>query len=476
MSTPPAPPPPPPSRTRTRTSPQTGSSATPTPSSTQTAPPTPPTATTALAALNELRDVIEQYPQSKFALTRKNTVFSFINHIKSLVVIELAAAQAGSPVTSAGASAPGASDTDLHSLQAAMLSTHKAIDSLRGDLQQVVAASVREALAAPSTATDNSHLKTVPAAPRPPRDGPRHLDVTIGIPRGSSGASLATIPACQLKDEVDAALDACGVVGLAGTRVRGVRALPNGSLRIRADTAEQADLLFRCDGAWLAHLRSLRGAQVERKSFTLVAQAVPVEFDPAAPSAAESLWRENSGRIPSKDALRGLRWLHPIHPNMRTASKREGSLVFTVHEKALANLLIYSTITVRGAICNVDKFIPPPTQCYHCQAFGHTAKACPRRASPSSVRCARCAGPHALRECSCPAKTNRCADGRRCTHIQARCANCEGPHQSFDSRCPTKVAEQAKINARFNTRSRYFDTDSFSPPVEPRARNAVVSP
>lgn len=270
----------------------------------------------------------------------------FIDHIKSLVVIELAATQAGSLLPGPGAPAQGILGTDPCSLQAALLSMWQAVDSLRDDLKQDVSASVREALAATLMTPDNPNLKTVPLAPRPPRDGPCHLDVTIGVPHGSSSTALATVPACQLKDEVDAALNTCGVVGLVGTRVCSVCTLPNGSLRICADLAEQADLLFHCDSTWLAHLRSLQGAQVEHKSYTLVAQAVPVKFDPMVPSAVESLWHENSGRIPSKDTLCSLRWLHPIHPNMRTASKCKGSLIFTVHDKTLANLLTYSTITV----------------------------------------------------------------------------------------------------------------------------------
>ncbi|KAI0669690.1 hypothetical protein C8Q78DRAFT_931430, partial [Trametes maxima] len=131
--------------------------------------------------------------------------------------------------------------------------------------------------------------------------------------------------------------------------------------------------------------------------FTLIAASVPIEFNPAAPNAAESLWLENSGTVASKDAIRGLRWLHAGRGT--SASKREGSLVFSVDDRSSADQLIYSSISIRGALCSVSKFVPPPMQCYNCQAFGHSAKACPRAASPSSVRCARCAGPHPLRDC-----------------------------------------------------------------------------
>ncbi|KAI0683154.1 hypothetical protein C8T65DRAFT_534797, partial [Cerioporus squamosus] len=143
-------------------------------------------------------------------------------------------------------------------------------------------------------------------------------------------------------------------------------------------------------------------------TYTLVAASVPIEFNPAAPSAAESLWLENSGVVPAKDSLRGLRWLHPIHPGTQRSSKREGTLVFSVQDRAVADFLISKYLAVRGAVCKVSKYVPPPLQCYHCQAFGHTAKACPHISSPSSVRCGRCAAPHPLKDCLCPAKNGKC--------------------------------------------------------------------
>ncbi|RDX39893.1 hypothetical protein OH76DRAFT_1334293, partial [Lentinus brumalis] len=131
--------------------------------------------------------------------------------------------------------------------------------------------------------------------------------------------------------------------------------------------------------------------------YLLIAGSIPSDFDPAAPHAAEAIWRENSGTVASKDTLRGLRWLHA--GRAQPLSKREGSLVFNVGDIATADLLICSSLTIRGALCPVSKFVPPPQQCFRCQSFGHTAKACPSALSPSSLRCARCAGPHSLRDC-----------------------------------------------------------------------------
>ena len=152
-------------------------------------------------------------------------------------------------------------------------------------------------------------------------------------------------------------MDGSGIAGLKDTRVRGVRRLPTGSLLVRASSEEQADLLFRHDGAWLPHLRSLRGARVERKSYMLIASSVPTDFDPSAPSAAELLWLENSGTVATKGAIRDLRWLHA--GRSQSSLKREGSLVFSVADATAADQLIYSSLSVRGALCSVSKFVPP---------------------------------------------------------------------------------------------------------------------
>ena len=452
------------SRTTSPPSSQTSGS-----SSSPTEPPQTPTATSALDALDQVVEIVKQYPTRHLAQKRKDEVIALINLARNLFASEAAALRAGAHSSRPGASAPGgAPPPDLASLLASALITEQAVASLRGDIKQIVTSSVQEALKSTAPAQAGS-IPPAPQPARPPRDGPRHLDVTIGIPLASRSDSLAKLSAAQLKNEVDAALDGSGIAGLKDTRVRGVRRLPTGSLLVRASSEEQADLLFRHDGAWLPHLRSLRGARVERKSYMLIASSVPMDFDPSAPSAAESLWLENSGTVATKGAIRDLRWLHA--GRSQSSLKREGSLVFSVADATAADQLIYSSLSVRGALCSVSKFVPPPMQCFSCQQFGHVAKACPHATSASSIRCARCAGTHALRDCLCPAKT-KCSDARHCTHIKVQCANCKGPHKSFDSKCPVKALEQGKVAARFDNGSCYY-SPSFHPPP-PRARCTVV--
>ena len=219
-------------------------SQTPSSSSSSTEPPETPTATSALDALDQVVELVKQYPTKHLARKRKEDVIALINLARKLFVSEAAASRAGSHSSGPGASAPGGTPPpDLTALLASALVTEQAVASLRGDIKQIVTSSVQEALKSTAPAQAGpSPLAPQPA--RPPRDGPRHLDVTISIPLASRSNSLAKLSAAQLKNEVDAALDGSGIAGLKDTRVRGVWRLPTGSLLVHASSEEQADLLF----------------------------------------------------------------------------------------------------------------------------------------------------------------------------------------------------------------------------------------
>jgi hypothetical protein len=64
----------------------------------------------------------------------------------------------------------------------------------------------------------------------------------------------------------------------------------------------------------------------------------------------------------------------------------------------------------------VREFNPPPTRCYHCQIYGHTAKSC-----RASVTCPVCAGRHKYEDCD--------------KKSQPKCANCSGNHSSAYKGC-----------------------------------------
>ncbi|KAI0683894.1 hypothetical protein C8T65DRAFT_749175 [Cerioporus squamosus] len=237
------------------TPPSSRSSGGPRPSSSQTPPstqsdstqpdlPFPPTATTALGALDQLLELLEVYNKAKgLALKRKAGITVFVDLARKLFVSELADARAGSPST--GSDPPAsAAHAQLVELQATMRATQQAVSSLRGELKQTVTSSLREVLeSSPPARPASSNPAPQTSVARSPRDSPRHLEVTIGIPQASRNETIAKLSASQLKNEVDAALDASGIVGLAGTRVCAVRRLPNGSLLVATSPEEPS----RCE-------------------------------------------------------------------------------------------------------------------------------------------------------------------------------------------------------------------------------------
>ncbi|KAM5544128.1 hypothetical protein V8D89_002177 [Ganoderma adspersum] len=220
---------PPKGKPRTRLPPSSQASSS---GSSQTEPPKIPTATSTLNALDQAVKIIEQYDTKYLAQKRKDEVIALINLARNLFVSESAALRASGPSPQLGGSVPGgAASPDLASLLASVLSTQQAVASLRGDIQQAVKASVQEVLTAAPPAPVEATTPASQVHPlRPPRDGPRHLDVTIGIPIATRSDTFAKLSAAQLKNEVDAALDESGIAGLKSTRVRGVRRLANGNL------------------------------------------------------------------------------------------------------------------------------------------------------------------------------------------------------------------------------------------------------
>lgn len=139
------------------------------------------------------------------------------------------------------------------------------------------------------------------------------------------------------------------------------------------------------------------------------------------------------------------------------APKLHSSLVLSLTDEKVADSLIYHQLSLCGALCNVEKFFPSPSQCYNCQRFGHVAKACPDLADHSRLKCARCAGNHSTKSCQCPDTKMKCTSLRTCRHVTLCCANCGGPHKSFDNKCPVKTQALAAMVSRQRSSSPYFN-------------------
>lgn len=262
-----------------------------------------------------------------------------------------------------------------------------------------------------------------------------------------------TFTPAELKNKVETAVHQAKIDGLESVSLHGVRKMPNGSLRLQTQVERHAELLLLHSDRWLCLFEP--AAAIERKLFTVIANFVPTSFDPKAPGACLAIQVANQAAIPRPDMVSSVRWLKD--PQTHTAPKLHSSLVIMLTDEKAADSLIYHQLSLCGALCNVEKFSPPPSQCYHCQRFGHVAKACPDIANPLRLKCAWCAGNHSTKSCQCPDPKTKCSSLRTCRHVNLSCANCGGPHKSFDNKCPVKSQALAAIASRQRSSSPYFN-------------------
>ncbi|KAJ7907875.1 hypothetical protein B0H13DRAFT_2273557 [Mycena leptocephala] len=244
-----------------------------------------------------------------------------------------------------------------------------------------------------------------PRAAQPPSE----LLVTISMAKADRKSPNRQRSPAELKAQIEAAMGKLTAPGLREGKVHSVRKLSNGNILVQANTEEQATMLLTHGQEWISHFEP--NACVHHKAHMLVADYVPTSFDPRADGAKTAIYHDNQGTIPSPAAIRDVRWLHPQKD--ASVKKKASSLVIVLDDAAAAEGLILCSLSLVGTSCPVSYFTPPPLQCYNCQALGHMAKAC----SQKDPKCAKCAGPHATRECECP-NTPRCANARECTHIK----------------------------------------------------------
>ncbi|KAI1783628.1 reverse transcriptase (RNA-dependent DNA polymerase)-domain-containing protein [Ganoderma leucocontextum] len=320
--------------------------------------------------------------------------------IESLIICESAVAAPARP----GANSPVAATlTDSSSLQASIaLCTHQ---EHRGDRQDVHQGGTPVLTGTPCGLCGGA-TRAAPPATAERHEAPRR------IPRASVTPAFTKLTTAQLKCAVEAAMEKSCVVGLAGTKIHGVRRLSSGNVQVRAHSSDQATLLLERSEEWVPHV--LAGASVARKHFMLTAASVPTAFDPTAPDAREVLRCENPNAIMRAESVLNMRWVHGR--DSTSISARPPSLVLTVADADTADHLI-AHLCLWGSLPR--------------------AQACSDAANSRPPTCARCAGPHALKDCSCPAKT--------------------------------KAFEQSVVTARLDNGSPYFNP-TFKPFPSPPAR------
>ncbi|KAI0642047.1 hypothetical protein C8Q79DRAFT_888378, partial [Trametes meyenii] len=181
-------------------------------------------------------------------------------------------------------------------------------------------------------------------------------------------------------------------------------------------------------------------AQVIERTYKLVAERVPVAFDPRDERllrAAEEAHNLKRGAITQAICIK------PVE--RRSPGQRTAFLMLTVQGVEQANTALKG-LTLAGRRVLVRRDVNEPKRCARCQSYsGHFARDCK---APCEV-CATCAGAHSTSQCNVTGEPRH-----------YRCANCkQDGHAAWDRECPTLRARVSNdIYQRADSGFRFFVT------------------
>ena len=235
-----------------------------------------------------------------------------------------------------------------------------------------------------------------------------------------------------------------------GFRFTAARQLPNGGVILETPNPSQAEWLR----AHSSEFERVLGAKavVRQRLFRVVAEFVPIAFDPQdAPT-----WRdvERDIAIPL-GSIAEARWIKPVERRHQT--QRFAHLLLTLTSSAAANTVISTGITIAGKRVTARKNLAEPMRCAKCHRYnaGHLAKDCPQ----AHEVCGTCGRAHKTRDCT------------RQDPTYHRCANCNvDGHPTWSRDCPAFLDQLRRTDARYpENRLRFFptaDPDSWVPRLD----------
>ncbi|KAJ7762505.1 hypothetical protein B0H16DRAFT_1311730, partial [Mycena metata] len=183
----------------------------------------------------------------------------------------------------------------------------------------------------------------------------------------------------------------------------------------------------------------------KERLLNVVAQYVPVSFDPSQDGALRILESENN--IPS-GVLAKARWIKPVAQRNRGQKVAHAILGFS--DPAAANIFLRQGIWVEGRSVSGHKLLPEPIRCLKCQGVGlnHIAANCP------SIHdtCARCGEMHKTAACMVDDEARACAN----------CRIAKRPHEGHgaaDRSCPVFIDKlQFALERNPDAKYPYFPT------------------
>ncbi|KAH9847030.1 hypothetical protein C2E23DRAFT_725000 [Lenzites betulinus] len=183
-------------------------------------------------------------------------------------------------------------------------------------------------------------------------------------------------------------------------------------------------------------------AQVVERTYRLVAERVPVTFDPRDPAVLRAVEAAHNLK---PLAISRADWIKP--PERRFVGQQTAFLMITVTGVEQANIALKG-LELAGRKILVRRDMDEPKRCARCQAYGgHFAREC----KAAHDVCANCAGVHPTSQCGVAGDPQR-----------YRCANCdEDGHAAWDRACPAlRKRVSAHIHRKADSGFRFFVTNA----------------
>ncbi|CDO73956.1 hypothetical protein BN946_scf185043.g3 [Trametes cinnabarina] len=224
--------------------------------------------------------------------------------------------------------------------------------------------------------------------------------------------------------------------------VEEAKVLPHGDVVFTMASREMAHWLLKPIMAKPFARKMGMTAQVVERTYKLVAERVPISFNPQDAAALRAV-EEAHGLRPH--AITCADWIKPIarrHPGQRTTF-----VMLTMAGIEQANRAICG-LTLAGRRVLVRRDLEEPRWCAKCQRYdGHFAREC----IVEQDVCANCAGAHATARCNA-----------RDDPWTYRCANCATDgHAAWDKGCPTLRAKTSgRIQRRADCGFHFFVTNA----------------
>lgn len=291
-------------------------------------------------------------------------------------------------------------------------------------------------------------ISQLPSKTEMPVPARRSREVTIAP--GGENASQKSRSGRELVRDLNAQLE--------GEPVIAARRLPSGDVLVTFAT-EESKKKWETTPTLIAAFGA--GARSRRKEYTVIAHGITVaSIDPRdQEKAIKGIFSQNP-------TLKGKVEFIRVGWSRKTISKHKkaGPLHIGVAEPEQANYLVDNGLLYGSELHDCEVFYGDcqVTQCFQCQAYGHTAKHC-----RNVIRCGFCAAA-GHKSGDCPKKDDSQAH---------RCAVCKGlpKHTAWARECPIRkakaaAARQAYLNrpSRFQVRKKHREEtpEPLSTPME----------